>query len=167
MKTKGFTLIELLVVIAIIGILSSVVLASLTTARTKGQDAAVQQQMSSMRSQAELYYSSQSPNTYGTAPTTAGSCTAGASANLFGGTNGLTTLLGGQLASQSKDCGTNGTAWSVAAVVPSGGSTATGNAFCVDSTGVSRSTNAAGTAYTGSTGGATPAHTTAGQTSCN
>jgi len=35
MKTKGFTLIELLVVIAII--LSSVVLASLNTARNKGE----------------------------------------------------------------------------------------------------------------------------------
>ena len=55
-KQKGFTLIELLVVIAIIGILSSIVLASLNSARTKGQDASASAAISSMRAEAELSF---------------------------------------------------------------------------------------------------------------
>lgn len=54
-KNKGFTLIELLVVIAIIGILSSVVLASLNSARNKGSDAAIKANLANARAQAELY----------------------------------------------------------------------------------------------------------------
>ncbi|OGG64264.1 hypothetical protein A3C94_00395, partial [Candidatus Kaiserbacteria bacterium RIFCSPHIGHO2_02_FULL_55_17] len=54
--SKGFTLIELLVVIAIIGILSAVVLASLTTARNKGNDAAVQADLSTIQTEAEIFY---------------------------------------------------------------------------------------------------------------
>ncbi len=72
---SGFTLIVLLVVIAIIGILSAVVLASLNAARSKGNDAAIQSNLSAIRTQAEIYYGSTGNNTYGT-PQSA--CTANA-----------------------------------------------------------------------------------------
>lgn len=64
-RLRGFTLIELLVVIAIIGMLSSVVLASLNTARKKGNDAAIQSNLSTVLTQAELYYMSTGNYTYG------------------------------------------------------------------------------------------------------
>lgn len=55
-SSRGFTLIELLVVVAIIGILTSVVLGSLNTARNKSQDASVKSNLASARAQAELFH---------------------------------------------------------------------------------------------------------------
>jgi prepilin-type N-terminal cleavage/methylation domain-containing protein len=56
MKNKGFTLIELLVVISIIGILATVIIASLGQARTRAKDAAVMAALSSYRTEIELEY---------------------------------------------------------------------------------------------------------------
>lgn len=52
---NGFTLIELLVVIAIIGVLASIVLASLSSARAKGRDAARRSNVKSLETALELY----------------------------------------------------------------------------------------------------------------
>ncbi len=54
-KNRGFTLLELLVVIAIIGILSTIVLVSLQSARRRAQDAAIQAQLAQIPAAAELY----------------------------------------------------------------------------------------------------------------
>lgn len=53
---RGFTLIELLVVIAIIGILASIVLASLTSSRDRGADAKVKAELANARAQAQTYF---------------------------------------------------------------------------------------------------------------
>ena len=56
--SKGFTLIELLVVIAIIGLLASVVLASLNSARKKGRDARRIADLKQVQLALELYFDS-------------------------------------------------------------------------------------------------------------
>jgi prepilin-type N-terminal cleavage/methylation domain-containing protein len=122
-KNKGFTLIELLVVIAIIGILASIVLASLSTARQKGADAKIQAQISNMRAQAELFYNSQVPASYGT-PSVA--CTG--AGTLFGEATGLQALLVGLAAPV---CNSTATTWAVSQELST-----VGSFFCADSTGV-------------------------------
>jgi prepilin-type N-terminal cleavage/methylation domain-containing protein len=63
MKNKGFTLIELLVVISIISLLSSIVLASVASARVKARDAVTVQNIKQLTLAMELYY-----NDYGFYP---------------------------------------------------------------------------------------------------
>lgn len=58
MNKKGFTLIELLVVIAIIGILASIVLVSLNTARSKARDTRRAGDLAQVQLALEMYFDS-------------------------------------------------------------------------------------------------------------
>ncbi len=53
---KGFTLVELLVVVSIIGLLSSIVVSSLNTARAKGRDAVRMSTLHQVRTAVEAYF---------------------------------------------------------------------------------------------------------------
>ena len=78
---KGFTLIELLVVIAIIGVLASIVLASLNTARQKSRDARRITDMKQIQLALELYYDAIGAGQYPAASANiAANCVAGGAA---------------------------------------------------------------------------------------
>ncbi len=133
---KGFTLIELLVVIAIIGILSSVVLASLNTARNKGADAAIKANIDSARAQAELYYDATS-NSYAGVCTTAGTgigamttgAAAGSSATVV---NYASAVHNVETATQAV-CVDTASTWVIQAPLKA----TSGTYFCADNTGTS------------------------------
>ena len=69
-KNKGFTLIELLVVIAIIGLLASVVLLSLNSARAKSRDAKRLSDVRQLVSAMEMYFNDKSAYPTNTASVT-------------------------------------------------------------------------------------------------
>lgn len=149
----GFTLIELLVVIAIIGILSSVVLASLNTARDKGADAAIKANLSGIRAQAELAYDV--AGCYGDGDTgcaasavSAGVCPSTAD-TLFADPNVSDAIAAATNAGGLNACSStaNQTAWAVVVQLKSN----TSAGFCVDSSGDAKEVTLASTDQSGVT----------------
>jgi prepilin-type N-terminal cleavage/methylation domain-containing protein len=129
---RGFTLIELLVVIAIIGILASVVLASLNSARDKGTNAAIKANISGVKAQAALYYDNAS-GVYEVDNTTDSVCVNTTASDPQGvadtivATEALTPVgIAG--------CNDDPTSWAVASQLVGDD---IGNYYCTDSTGFS------------------------------
>ena len=160
----GFTLIELLVVIAIIGVLASIILASLSSARSKGNDSRV---ISDVRELRALFESERNPTNYASSfnPVYAGgtglsaaivssnnsvglnlilndasksaptgysaSTTIGSNASGGGGTNEIVVFTDGVV---------NSGIWSTLPTMYSiWGRLSSGNYFCIDSTGNTKS----------------------------
>ena len=143
---SGFTLIELLVVIAIIGILASVVLASLNSARAKGADAAVKSGLANIRAQAQIYYDANS--SYGTTFAAAACNTSTTAGEMFKDDTKIVNIItgagtasnGGGLASGSCVSTKDPDAWAVSVPLK----TVTTDSWCVDSTGASKQVTPAG-----------------------
>ncbi len=137
---RGFTLIELLVVIAIIGILSSVVLASLNTARNKGADAAVKSNLAGARAQAELFYDSNASSYLGVCGTAAAGGVKSINSAVLAAAqaSGLSTVAVNAIGvSAAATCNATAIGWAAEAPHKTTGT----GLYCVDSTGAAATTS--------------------------
>ncbi|MCC7160339.1 prepilin-type N-terminal cleavage/methylation domain-containing protein [Candidatus Nomurabacteria bacterium] len=134
---KGFTLIELLVVVAIIGILASVVLASLNTARAKGANAAIKANLANTRAQAAIFYDTANNYTGLCADPNIASALAAAATALGGSTSTTLTDAG---STTTVNCHETASAWAISAGLKAAEGSNT--MWCVDSAGASKGVTA-------------------------
>ncbi len=129
---KGFTLIELLVVITIIGVLSTIILGSISNSRNKAYNSKIEQQLSGFRTAAEIYFTNQTPNGYGPASSI---CSAGIFNNVdpINGSPGLYIAAGNLPDFSQVVCGSTDSSYAVKATLYSGN-----KYWCVDNKGSSR-----------------------------
>jgi prepilin-type N-terminal cleavage/methylation domain-containing protein len=140
-KSKGFTIIELIVVIAIIAVLAAIVLVNVTQYITKGKNSAIEGNLTSLLTNAAAYYD-------------ATSTFAGFENNIITGCGISTTAgpiytaiknAGSTLVCEvNSNTGTVGSTWCGCALLNVTTGVQAGTVFCVDSTGVKK-TSAAGT----------------------
>jgi len=135
-KRRGFTLIELLVVIAIIGVLSAVVLASLNTARSKGNDVGVKANLNTVGTQSALFFSD-NVNSYGTFALANCPVSGVTGATVFHEPTIENAIASALIDSSggSATCASNNTSYAVAVSRPSDVVANTSTYWCVDSTG--------------------------------
>jgi prepilin-type N-terminal cleavage/methylation domain-containing protein len=124
-KKKGFTLIELLVVIAIIGILATIVIVNVNSARQKAKDTTIIGTLDSLRPAAEMAYDSSNPTSY--ASTCAGTTYTNTAGTDFIRISAAISAQGGSIQCAASGSSAAYAAWS--------STTAAGNWYCVDSTG--------------------------------
>ncbi|MFA5086193.1 MAG: type II secretion system protein [Candidatus Paceibacterota bacterium] len=153
-KTKAFTLIELLVVIAIIGILSGLIIVSMSGAQNAAKDARIKADMDQMRSAAEIFKLSNSSYILTADLTGASACPSSGNNSFLYGTGGTD---GAALCTdvQSQSSGTltinissssSSPKYCVQKVL------AGGTSWCIDSTGAVGSTAGCSATFTCATG---------------
>lgn len=127
-KQKGFTIIELIVVVAIIAVLAAIVLVNVTSYINRGKNAAVKGNLSSIMTNATVYF--EANGNYTNFCTSASVTAPEASANSASG------------GTATKVC--TSTAWCVCSPMKVTTAEPTSSTFCVDSTGYKKVTQNAG-----------------------
>lgn len=141
-KRSGFTVLELLVVVGLIALLAAIVLAAVTSARNKSKDRAIQSNMLTIRTQANLYFDTGGNGAYGSAmnpATQLNSTTCVNAATMFGKEPTIAAAIAALTSYVTIDriaCWSTGTTFAVAATLTNQ------DYFCIDS-------NSAGKVNTG------------------